>query len=72
MLLLKWVFTSVFLILTVLALRAAFGKRVSARVRYALWAVVLVRLLEVAEDGKVISSKEGYSATWAAMLCLRG
>ena len=45
MMLLEWVFTSIFLILTVLALRAAFGKRVSARLRYALWAVVLVRLL---------------------------
>ncbi len=43
--LLEWVFTAVFLILAVLALRAAFGKRVSARLRYALWAVVLVRLL---------------------------
>ena len=45
MMLLEWVITSTFLILTVLALRAAFGKRVSARLRYALWAVVLVRLL---------------------------
>ena len=45
MLLLEWVITSIFLILTVLALRAAFGKRVSARLRYALWAVVLARLL---------------------------
>lgn len=43
--LLEWVFTSVFLILVVLALRAALGKRMSARLRYALWAVVLVRLL---------------------------
>lgn len=43
--LLEWVFTSVFLILAMLALRAAFGRRVSARLRYALWAVVLVRLL---------------------------
>ena len=43
--LLEWVFTSVFLILAVLALRAAFGRRVSARLRYALWAVVLARLL---------------------------
>ena len=43
--LLEWVITSIFLILTVLALRAAFGKRVSARLRYALWAVVLARLL---------------------------
>lgn len=43
--LLEWVATSVFLILVVLALRAALGKRVSARLRYALWAVVLVRLL---------------------------
>lgn len=43
--LLEWVFTSIFLILVVLALRAALGKRVSAGLRYALWAVVLVRLL---------------------------
>ncbi len=43
--LLEWVFTSTFLILVVLALRAALGKRMSARLRYALWAVVLVRLL---------------------------
>ncbi|MBD5118199.1 MAG: hypothetical protein HDT37_03675 [Clostridiales bacterium] len=43
--LLEWIFTSAFLILVVLALRAALGKRVSARLRYALWAVVLVRLL---------------------------
>ena len=43
--LIEWVVTSVFLILTVLALRALFGKRVSAGLRYALWAVVLVRLL---------------------------
>lgn len=43
--LLEWVFTSIFLIFVVLALRAALGKRVSAGLRYALWAVVLVRLL---------------------------
>ncbi|MBD5133945.1 MAG: hypothetical protein HDT38_05685 [Clostridiales bacterium] len=41
----EWVFTSVFLILVVLALRAALGKRVSAGLRYSLWAVVLLRLL---------------------------
>ncbi len=44
-LLLEWVFTSAFLIVTLLALRAALGRRISARLRYALWAVVLVRLL---------------------------
>ena len=43
--LLEWVFTSAFLILVVLALRAALGKRMSAGLRYVLWAVVLVRLL---------------------------
>lgn len=43
--LLEWVFTSIFLIMVVLALRAALGRRVSARLRYALWAVVLARLL---------------------------
>ena len=45
MMLLEWVLTSIFLILAVLALRAVFGRRVSARLRYALWAVVLLRLL---------------------------
>ena len=45
MMLLEWVFSSIFLILTVLALRAVFGRRVGARLRYVLWAVVLVRLL---------------------------
>ena len=45
LMLLEWVFTSVFLILVVLGLRAALGRRISARLRYALWAVVLVRLL---------------------------
>ena len=44
-LLVEWVFTSTFLILVVLALRAALGKRVSAGLRYALWAAVLLRLL---------------------------
>lgn len=43
--LLEWVVTSAVLILVVLTLRALLGKRVSARLRYALWAVVLVRLL---------------------------
>lgn len=45
MLLLEWIATSIFLILVVLALRAALGKRISAGLRYALWAVVLLRLL---------------------------
>ena len=43
--LLEWVCTATFLILVVLALRAALGRRISAGLRYALWAVVLVRLL---------------------------
>ncbi len=43
--LLEWSFTSAFLILVVLALRAALGKRIGAGLRYALWAAVLVRLL---------------------------
>ena len=45
LMLLEWVITATFLILVVLGLRAALGKRISARLRYALWAVVLVRLL---------------------------
>lgn len=43
--LLEWVFTASFLILAVLGLRAAFGRRVNSRLRYALWLVVLVWLL---------------------------
>ena len=42
---LEWIISSSLLILVVLALRAALGDRISARLRYGLWAVVLVRLL---------------------------
>ena len=41
----NWVISSPVLILVVLALRACLGRRISARLRYALWAVVLLRLL---------------------------
>lgn len=41
----NWVWTAALLIGAVLVLRAAFGRRISARLRYALWAVALVRLL---------------------------
>ena len=44
-LLLEWVVTASLLILAVLALRALLGRRVGAGLKYALWAVVLVRLL---------------------------
>ena len=44
-LLMEWALTSSLLILAVIALRAVLGKRISAALRYALWAVVLVRLL---------------------------
>ena len=37
---LNWVWTASLLILAVLLLRAAFGRRISARLRYALWAAV--------------------------------
>ena len=40
-----WALTSALLILAVILLRAVFGKRVGAGVRYALWGVVLLRLL---------------------------
>ena len=42
--LLEWVCTSTFLILVVLALRAALGKRMGAGLLYGLWAAVLLRL----------------------------
>ena len=41
----EWIVTSCLLILVVLLLRSLLGKRISARLRYGLWAVVLVRLL---------------------------
>lgn len=43
--LLQWFVTSSVLILAVLILRRLLGGRISPRVKYALWAVVLVRLL---------------------------
>lgn len=43
--LLQWFVTSSVLILAVLFLRRLLGRRISPRVKYALWAVVLVRLL---------------------------
>ena len=42
---LEWATSSCLLILAVMALRAALGRRISPGLRYALWAVVLVRLL---------------------------
>ena len=43
--LLDWVLTAMWLIAVVPLLRWAFGKRIGARLRYALWLLVLVRLL---------------------------
>lgn len=40
-----WIVSSCIVILVVLALRAGLGRRISARLRYALWTVVLMRLL---------------------------
>lgn len=42
---LVWVISSCVLILAVIAVRAAFGKKLSAGLRYALWGLVLLRLL---------------------------
>lgn len=44
-LLTQWAFTSSALILIVLAVRRLFREKLSARLRYALWGVVLLRLL---------------------------
>lgn len=40
-----WIITSSVLILAVIAIRQVFGKKMSAGLRYALWAIVLLRLL---------------------------
>ena len=50
---LTWVLSSCVLILAVIALRAAFGKRMRVGLRYALWGLVLLRLLY---PGTVLSS----------------
>ncbi len=42
---LVWVVSSCVMILAVIAIRAIFGKKMSAGLRYALWALVAVRLL---------------------------
>ncbi len=44
-LMIQWAFTSSALILIVLAVRRLFREKLSARLRYALWGVVLLRLL---------------------------
>ena len=44
-LLIQWAFTSSALILIVLAARHLFRKKLSSRLKYALWGVVLLRLL---------------------------
>lgn len=44
-LLLNWALTASLLVFVVLVLRAVFGRRMGARLRYALWLPVLVRLL---------------------------
>ena len=40
-----WIIGSCILILAVFVIRKLFGTRISSRFRYALWAIVLVRLL---------------------------
>ena len=50
---LTWILSSCALILAVIALRAAFGKRMRPGLRYALWGLVLLRLLY---PGTVLSS----------------
>ena len=42
---LEWVLSASALIVVVMLLRGLLGKRISAGLRYGLWAVVLVRLL---------------------------
>ena len=42
---LEWILSSCLLILAVLLLRKTLGSKISAGLRYALWLVVLLRLL---------------------------
>ena len=50
---LTWALSSCVLILAVIAIRVAFGKRMRPGLRYALWGLVLLRLLY---PGTVLSS----------------
>ena len=54
----EWIISSSVLIVLVIALRFALGRRIGLRLRYALWALVLVRLLVPVSFGSSTVSVE--------------
>lgn len=68
----QWIFTSSLLIAAVLCIRALAGDRLSARLRYALWGLVLVRLLIPVSIGESALSLQNWlpdapaETTWTA------
>lgn len=66
---LEWIVSSCLVILAVLLLRTALGKRISANLRYALWALVLFRLLVPVQ--LFTSSLAGLQVEYAAPEILR-
>ena len=68
----QWIFTSSLLIAAVLCIRALAGDRLSARLRYALWGLVLLRLLIPGSIGESALSLQRWmpdapaETTWTA------
>ena len=68
----QWIFTSSLLIAAVLCIRALAGDRLSARLRYALWGLVLLRLLIPGSIGESALSLQNWlpdaptETTWTA------
>ena len=59
----EWIISSSVLIVFIIALRFALGQRISLRLRYALWTVVLVRLLLPVSFGSTAVSVENVANT---------
>ena len=58
-----WILSSSLLILAVIGTRAVFKERISQRLRYALWALVLLRFLIPVNIGHSVISTANLSAS---------
>ena len=58
-----WILSSSLLILVVVGTRAIFKDKISQRLRYALWALVLLRLLIPVNIGHSVISTANFSAS---------
>ncbi len=57
----EWIISSSFLILVILGLRMLFRKKISRRMQYALWGIVLIRLLLPFQFGESLFSIQNLS-----------